>query len=249
MTNRNPYANLEFDQQVARLEADLRGINRQITEQNRVIFETTATQPTLRSQGTISPTELEAQAELQAELAELCYRKDALSRQLITARRNLASMAQRRPILNDLSLPYFYGDPGESFKSFWVEWEKIATAKGLTKEDRACALPAFLKGQAADKFEALPRAEKGQKNGNDQENDTWSDAYTRMLSALERELITAQSNSMAMQAFSRASQGPKQSVSDYAHYLRELFEAGCPGANITTNAHLKSVLTKKFITS
>ena len=213
------------------------------------IFKSTGSQPTLRSQGAINPAELEAQAELQAELAELRYRIDTLSRHLASAKRNVANMAQRRPILNDLTLPYFYGDPGESFKRFWIEWEKIATAKGLTKEDRACALPAFLKGQAADTFDALPRTEKGQKGSNNQENDTWSDAYTRMVTALERELITEQSNSMAMQAFSRANQGPKQSVSDYVRYLRELFEAGCPGANITTDAHLKSILTQKFITS
>ena len=155
-------------------------------------------------------------------------------------------MAARRPILHDLSLPYFSGAPGESFLTFWSQWEKLATAKGFDFRDKACTLPAFLENDASDKFDTLTDHEKGQK---EVDPDTWELSYRRMVAALKRILITAQSNSMAIQAFGRAFQGPSQTVGEYARYLTDLFQAGCPTTTVINDENLKNVLTQHFITS
>ena len=118
-------------------------------------------------------------------------------------------MATHHPILHDLFLTYFSA-PGESFLSFWSQWEKLATAKGFDFHDKACTLPAFLENDATNKFDALTDHEKCQK---EVDSDTWELSYRQMVAALKCILITAQSNSMAIQAFGQAFQGlAEQSV-------------------------------------
>ena len=71
MTARNPYANLDADQQIAHFEADIHELSARIVEQNRILFETTSTQPILRSSGPINPNETLVQSDLETELNSL----------------------------------------------------------------------------------------------------------------------------------------------------------------------------------
>ena len=227
-------------QDPSKLASEIDVLEKLIANREQLLFDL---HPRLRSQGCIDKALIE---QVRQEIGVAKVRLIGLT-ELYKAALEMSTTA-----LNDLKLPTFEGKPGECFVTFLEEWDRKVVAKGMTDQQKCTALPAYLVGNALDKFSSLERHEQGHRQADAAGAITEShkDAYQCMCAALKNALVTSKSAKLAQQAWMRARQTMSQSVGEYWRYLLSLARASCPTvADILQDGTMKELIMTRFILS